>query len=252
VLNSAASGQTDPQALSDEPVLGSIVEGYQRLSKKLEELRAFEGAHERPTSDYPKYADKTNLQQFPFRHLHPFLDLLPSSQLRLIQTLAHVSAQLNQSGIMTARNGLLHSKQRVPTVSEVEEALRKAREALDELESIGCVRGTYTLSSTQVNAWGGATSTLVSNGRAISFSAPSSFEWAKLPGLSRPVYLMQGAVFALPNEMLRFAEGFESEYKDYWLDFPKRPQAGNRIVADQSPSAAAPIDAGSYSSSRSS
>ncbi|MBO0898133.1 hypothetical protein [Arthrobacter sunyaminii] len=249
-LNSSVAIKEDTLRLSDEPNLSAIVEGYIRLSKLLETLRTSSDSHFRDAGVHPKFTTKTSLQQFPFRHIHPFLDLLPDSQVKLVEALGKVGSELNDSGIMTARNGLLHAKLRIPTVSEVEEALRKARAALDRLESIGCVRGTFSITSVQVNAWGGATTTLVSKGRSISFSTPSAYEWTKLPSLSRPTYLMQGAVFAPPNEMLRFLEGFDSDYHDYWSDYPHRPEPGNREVSDQSQNLTVPVETGSYASSR--
>ncbi len=251
----AALNSPDPEAsgeleLTDEPILSAVVEGFIRLSRRLDTLRADVDLHDRPDTALPKFAQKTNLQAFPFKHTHPFLDLLPDSQARLIETLAKVGSELNDSGIMTARNGLLHAKQRVPLVSEVEEALRKARLALDRLESIGCVRSTFAISSSVLNAWGGSTTTLVSNGRSISFSSPSRYEWTKLPSLAHPHYLMQGAVFARPNEMLRFAQGFDSEYQAYWANFPVRPEKGNRLVSTQSESLAIASETGAYSAAR--
>lgn len=249
-LNSSVTTKDDALRLSNEPNLSAIVEGYIRLSKLLETLRTSSDSHLRDASGYPKFTTKTPLQQFPFNHVHPFLDLLPDSQVKLVEALGKVGSELNDSGIMTARNGLLHAKLRIPTVSEVEEALRKARAALDRLESIGCVRGTFSITSVQVNAWGGATTTLASKGRSISFSTPSAYEWTKLPSLNRPTYLMQGAVFAPPNEMLRFLEGFDSDYHDYWSGYPRRPEPGNREVSDQSQNVTVPVETGSYASSR--
>jgi hypothetical protein len=249
-LNASVDHDEDLNSLSKEPVLSSIVEGFFRLSRLLKGLRESPEGHRRDENSYPKYSKKTDLQQFPFLHLHPFLDLLPESQVRLVEALAEVGSGLNDSGIMSARNGLHHAKQRVPTVGEVESALRKARVALDQLESIGCVRGTFAISSSQINAWGAATTTMVSNGRTISFSSPSAFEWAKLPSLAVPNYLMQGAVFAPPNEMLRFREGFASDYRDYWLGYPRRPEPGTRLVSEAADSSAAPVETGSYAASR--
>lgn len=249
-LNATANEDGDKYQLSNEPVLSSIVEGYIRLSKLLGSLRDNSEMHRRDQEEFPKFSNLTSLQQFPFQHIHPFLDLLPESQVKLKEALAEIGSELKNSGIMTARNGLHHAKTRVPTVAEVEEALQKARAALDRLESVGCVRGTYSIASTHINAWGGATTTLTSNGRSISFSTPSTFAWNKLPSLDRPVYLMQGAVFAPPNEMLRFLEGFESEYRNYWRNYPRRPQPGNREVSNQSQSAAVPVETGSYAASR--
>ncbi|THG30117.1 hypothetical protein [Naasia lichenicola] len=250
VLNESIDREEDLNSLTAEPTLSIVVEGFMRLSKLLQRLQGKDEELLRVSTASPKWAEKTSLQRFPFRHLHPFLDLLPLSQSAIIETLAEVGSDLNDSGIMTARNGLLHAKQRIPTVGEVEEAMRKARTALDRLESIGCVRNTFAVTSTQINAWGGATTVLASNGRTISFSSPSSFEWAKLPSLNRPHYLMQGAVFAAPNEMLRFSEGFASEYQTYWSKFPVRPEPGNRVVSTQSESLAASEETGTHSAVR--
>ena len=249
-LNSSVDPDQDALGLPAEPALGAIVEGFLRLSRLLNELVTRDGEFLRSKHELPKFSTKTNLQRFPFKHRHPFLDLTAESQRKLIDKLNLVGRSLQDSGILAARNGLLHAKQRVPTVGELNEALRKAREALDELESIGCVRSTFAVTSSQVNAWGGSTTTLSSNGRSISFSAPSPFEWTKLPSFEQPHYLMQGAVFAHPNEMLRFTEGFSSEYADYWAKYPRRPERGNRIVPSQSESLASSIDTGTYSSSR--
>jgi len=242
---------SDPNVVpSKDPVLSELVEGFIRLSKLLSEIQADESKYLRDENKFPKFSAKTPLQQFPFRHTHPFLDLVAESQFELIRVLAEVGSGLNDSGIMTARNGLLHSKQRVPTIAEVTQALEKSRRALDQLESIGCVRSTFATTSSLMNAWGRVTTTLVSHGRSISFTSPSAFEWVRLPTFSKPHYLMQGAVFASPNEMLRFSEGFESEFQTYWSRYPTRPEPGNKVLASQSESLAAQTDTGAYSSSR--
>jgi len=249
-LNRSADLEEDRLALSSEPVLSAVVEGFARLSRLLMSLELVEGEFQRDTAAWPKFSSKTDLQRFPWAHTRPYLDLTAESQKRIAETLAKVGAELNDSGIMTARNGLLHAKQRIPTVGEVEEALRKARAALDALEAIGCVRSTYSMNSTVVNAWGGATTVMESNGRTISFGSPSSYEWAGLPSFGRPVYLVQGAVFAEPNEMLGFREGFDSEYQRYWSGYPVRPEPGNRLVSTQSETLSSSSDAGAYSTSR--
>ncbi len=129
---------------------------------------------------------------------------------------------------MTARNGLSHAKsQRTPTVLEVNDALSKARSALRLLEEVGCVRNTYQAVSTNIDAWGRASTLMRSHGADISFSGPSGFGMLGLPSLTLPVYLMQGAVFAEPNEMMRFREGFDSEYSAYWEGIPHRPEPGS-------------------------
>lgn len=63
-----------------------------------------------------------------------------------------------------------------------------------------------------------------------------------MPSLHRKVYLMQGAVFAAPNEVLRFREGFDSLYADYWRDFVRRPEPANRASAAQMADSGADVE----------
>ncbi|WP_157987523.1 hypothetical protein [Jiangella endophytica] len=236
--------------LTDEPVLSQVVEGFSRLAKLLKKLREEESQHVRDRAERPKFSDKTSLQKFPFQHTKPFLDLLAESQVQLIEVLSEVAGDLNASGIMTARNGLLHAKTRVPTIGEVTELLARARKALDSLEKIGCVRSTFSMASSSVDRWGHATTTLRSGDRTISFSSPSSYEWLGLPDLRGRQYLVHGALFAAPNEMLRFSEGFETEFQEYWQYFPRRPQPGSRVGSNESESLATPLEAGTHTTSR--
>ncbi|MHA7284477.1 hypothetical protein [Arthrobacter sp. TMS2-4] len=226
--------------------LSQIVQGFSRLSKHLEDLRAKEDRFRRTESSFPKFHDKTQLQKFPFSHFVPFLDLTAESQVKFIQVLGQVSSDLNDSGIMTARNGLLHAKQETPSLDELREALDRSRRALDRLEQIGGVRTTYLMAKSQTNAWGRSNITMESSGKQIQFSTPSSYSWLGLPGLTSSQYLIHGALFAPPNEMLRFVEGFESEYASYWSGYERRPEPGNRIVAGQSENLAAPMETGTF------
>jgi hypothetical protein len=214
--------------LREDPDLNSIVQGFLRLADHLAALPHRRADLRRDDSALPKFVRQTDLQRFPFRHVIPFLDLLDSSQHTLPQTLRAVGQQLSNSGIMTARNGLAHAKsQRTPSTVEVNEALSKARTALRLLEEIGCVRNTYQAVSTSIDAYGRATTLMQSHGADIKFSGPTGFGMLGLPSLMLPVYLVQGAVFAEPNEMLRFKEGFDSEFSEYWSGIPHRPERGS-------------------------
>lgn len=239
----------EPEVPAD-PVLSQIVLGFSRLSSKLKNIRLNAHKFKRPEVQYPKYAKRTQLQKFPFEHTHVFLDLTESSQELLIDVLAKVSSELNQSGIMTARNGLLHARKRVPTVGEVQQSLLNARLAIERLESAGLVRATYSLGGIQADAWGRSQTTLVSGDMQMTFESPSAYDWVNLPSVTKPIYLMQGAVFSAPGEMLRFSYRPESRYADLWRDFPRRPVPGNRAVAGENAPAGAAIDAGSFVSAR--
>lgn len=236
--------------LNDNPNLSQLVQGYTRLSKKLASLRGSEEEWKRPASTTPKFVAKTQLQQFPFNHLVPFLDLTAESQVRLVESLAAVASDLNDSGIMTARNGLLHAKKETPSLAEVRAALDRSRRALDRLEQIGAVRTTFRVTASAVNSWGRWTIVMESNGKKIEFSSPSPYGWVGLPGFTMPQYLLHGALFAPPNEMLRFREGVESEYQKYWTGYEQRPEAGNRVLANQSENLATPMETGSFVSAK--
>lgn len=231
--------------LRDDPDLSRIVQGFLRLADHLSVIRDQDEQPARPLEDLPRFVEQTDLQRFPFRHTIPFLDLVPASQHLLPETLAKVGKQLGDSGIIKARNGLFHAKtQRTPTIDEVNEALSKARAALRLLEEIGCVRNTFESVSTSIDTWGRSSMVLQSHGAEIRFSGPSGFSMLGLPPLTQPVYLMQGAVFAEPNEMLRFKEGFDSPYSRYWQGVPHRPERGS----EKSPTQADPGSADLVSS----
>lgn len=232
-LNDFAGEENADLKLNDSPVLAQIVTGYHSLSKLLESLTEESSQFRRKEEDIPKWCAKTPIQKFPFMHTSSFLDLVPEAQRALINGLQKVGALVGDSGIMSARNGLLHARKQVPTQAELNASLVKSREALSHLEELGCVRATYRRVSTNSDKWGRRTVVLVANGRSIDLISPSSFEWLRLPKLSEPQYLFHGARFAPPNEMLRFTEGHSSEFSDYWSGFPIRPERGSRVVEEQ-------------------
>ncbi|MFB8891846.1 hypothetical protein [Microbacterium plantarum] len=231
--------------LSTGPVLADLVQGFLRLSDHLENLRGREAHFIRDKEDYPRFVKQTDLQRFPFSHKIPYLDLTAASQVSLRTTLRDVSTRLNDAGILSARNGLLHAegKRRTPTREEVNSALDRAREVLRSLEQIGCVRVTFEVVASETDQWGRSSTLLRASGTEIRVSGPSSYELLGMPSLHRKVYLMQGAVFAAPNEMLRFREGFDSQYADYWRDFVRRPEPANRASAAQMADSGADLEA---------
>lgn len=235
----------DPVLLSDKSTLGDIVAGYSVLAKILEALRENPETSLRAEGLRPTFADKTPLQGFPFDHSRPFLDLTPNSQVRLLSCLRDAAAQLSASGIIAARNGLLHANRSPVDPQTLAETLNAARSVVRRLEDDGCVRMTFTLSATSIDEWDRATAVMVArDGKEISFSSPSAFEWLGLPDYGTPQFLMPGAVFALPNAMLRFKLGPESAYEIYWSGYPRRRAPGNRVVAGQSDGLSTPMETG--------
>lgn len=237
--------------LGGAPTLSNLVEGFSALAKHLETLRTTELQHTRDIKTYPKFASKTDIQKFPFAHTVPFLDLTAESQVALIKTLSAASSALNDSGIMTARNALLHAGRTIPRPSDLSDSLDSARRALLSLEAAGCIRTTFQPLTTVIDAWGhGSTVMRSASDSEITFSSPSAYRWLGMPPLTGPQYLVQGAIFAAPNLMLRFRRGYESRYENYWSDYPKRREAGNRVVPSQADSLSTPLETGSFIGSR--
>lgn len=238
--------EPDVDVLPDRPVLKHLVQGFAHLAARLEDVVSRSEDLLRDKRNFPRFTTKTDLQKFPFVHVVPFVDLTQASQHRIIETLRSVARVLGESGIMTARNGLLHAAQETPSVSDLQDSLTQSRRALDQLESIGCVRTTYALDNTSRDAWGHDTVTLRSGGKTVAFGSPSPYEWVRLPGMSKPQFLMVGAIFAEPNEMLRFSEGFESEFHEYWINYPRRPEHGQRAISNSEGT----LESDSYATSR--
>lgn len=236
---------------TDKPTLFDLVKGFQTLAAHLEDIRSHPDKYVRSAEQFPKYAHKTRLQGFPFEHTIPFLDLTAESQLSIVTVLKEVSSDLNDSGIMTVRNDLLHANREQPAPKSLIDSLNDSRQALEKLEGIGCVRSTYRLVSHEVDSWGRANTRLQSvNGREISFSSPSYFQWVSLPALGSKQYLVHGAVFAPPNYMLRFRRGFDSNYEEYWREFPKRRERGNISFGGTSEGMSTPLETGAHVGSR--
>lgn len=248
-----AAKKRDPevQAFTEKPTLSDLVQGFADLAIYLEDVRKVERQYMRDASSYPKFWQHTSLQGFPFVHIYPYLDLTPESQVKIAETLGEVSATLSGSGIMAVRNMLMHANREQPKPQQLISSLETARQALEKLEGIGCVRSTYSVSSYEKDSWSRGTISLrSSSGREIAFTSPSFYQWVGLPGLLQDQYLVHGAVFAAPNAMLRFRRGFDSRYEDYWLNYPKRRERGNSALSGSAEGLSTPIQTGSFVGSR--
>lgn len=247
----ARKRDAEMQAFTEKPTLSDLVQGFADLADYVGDLRKSESTYLRDSRTYPKFWKHTSLQGFPFIHTYPYLDLTPESQVKIAETLGEVSATLNGSGIMTVRNMLMHANREQPKPQQLVSSLETARQALEKLEGIGCVRSTYSVSSHEKDSWSrGTTSLRSSSGREIAFTSPSFYQWVGLPGLLQDQYLVHGAVFAAPNAMLRFRRGFDSRYEDYWLSYPKRRERGNSALSGPAEGLSTPVQTGSFVGSR--
>jgi hypothetical protein len=252
VLDAAESGlSVGLLGVDAKPSLSDWVASFGRLAGMLRAHRDSPDATLRSRDSYPRFAGKTDLQDFPFLHTVPFLDLAPSAQMLLLEAVEATAVELNDSSIMTWRNSLLHASRTPMRPADLSVALEATAATLRHLEDVGLVPMTFVSDELRADRWGRATSVLRAlDGSEVTFTSPSRYEWLGMPWLSDQQFLVRGAIFGPPNVMLRFRRGYESRYAEYWSAFPRRREPGNRIGASQSDSLATPLEAGAFVSSR--
>ncbi|WP_141124790.1 hypothetical protein [Prescottella equi] len=238
------SGVHKSVAFGENNALFSLTQGFRVLAGLLTRIRSGMEDGDMERLDLPRYVGKTLLKEFPFGHSVMFLDLLKGSQDKLIQDLGDFSRSLSSSEILESRNSLLHFRRSTANVDKLTDALEKVRTSVRRAEQAGIVRTLYSRARTVVDEWGRSTLSLVGrDGQVVNFSRPNAYDWVGLPGLKAAQYLFHYAVFEEPNEMLRFAPGWSSEYTELWSNFPRRPKSIKASVAKQAQSAIGEQDA---------
>lgn len=208
--------------LGVENTLYPLIRGFGILADLLEHARAKPSDWLRDSAQYPRYAQFTTLKSFPFKHTLPFLDLLPKSQARIVETLRHVRGTLETAAVHEVRNDYMHYRASATDLPRLDTSLDAAQRAVNRLEADGLCRSVFGMENHNGDAWDRRVYTLRNaRGREIAFARPGAFDWNRLPGLRGIQYVIPAAVFARPNEMLRFRLVFSTPYAEYWDDFPK-------------------------------
>lgn len=226
--------------LRDKNTLQPLITGFGVLADFLAQLRDHPDARLREPDSYPRYARFTELKKFPFRHTTPFLDLLPRSQERIVESVEYVRKTLDAASVANIRNEHMHYRVTSPDLAKLSSALDAAEKAVARLEADGLCRTLFKRISVRGDSWGRRIYTLKSaKGTEVAFARPSAYDWSRMPALvGGPQYVMPAAVFARPNEMLRFRQTFTTSYATYWSSYPKRrvPRGGvvgARVAAGQ-------------------
>lgn len=226
-LNSFESERRVPR---DEPItltkannLGSLIPSFGTLGDLLKQRQANRAEHRRASEDYPFYSQHTDLKKFPFAHTAPFLDLLDRSQQRILNSLEDVRQTLEQAETAGVRNDFGHYRSALPELSRVQQAIVAIESAVRRLEADGLAPVPYVSIGVDGDDWGRRVYRLrSSNGRELAFARPSPFDWSQTPSLRGAQYVMPSAVFARPNEMLRFRIIDDTPYANYWSNYPRR------------------------------
>lgn len=237
--HAATNVGADP-LLKDKNTLQPLITGFGVLAGLLTDLQNCPERRLREPNSYPKYAQFTELKKFPFAHTAPFLDLLPRSQERIVESIEYVRKTLDEASVAGTRNEHMHYRVTSPDIAKLSSALDAAEKAVARLEADGLCRTLFKRISVHGDNWGRRVYTLKSaRGAEVAFAKPSAYDWSRMPTLaSGPQYMIPAAVFARPNEMLRFRQTFETSYAKYWSNYPKRraPRggvAGARVAAGQ-------------------
>ncbi|MRJ77590.1 hypothetical protein GEV29_13675 [Aeromicrobium sp. SMF47] len=215
-------GEAESPKLTDKNTLYPLIYGFGTLADWIENIEEDRTSHQRPSAEYPRFVQHTDLKKFPFHHCIPVLDLLPGSRDRIVESLRFVRRSLAAGEVPNIRNDYTHYRH-ASDLPKLDSLIDGAEKALNRLESDGLCRLTFSLVSDEGDAWGRRVYVL-SNARArqLTFSRPSEFDWNRMPRLRSPQYVLPAAAFARPNEFLRFSPAFSTAYAQYWENYPKR------------------------------
>lgn len=220
--------------LEERRSLYPLGQSFRVLASYLKSLRATRGTRLRAAEAQPKWAGQTELRAFPFQHTVPFLDLMSTAQESILEELQHISKILADGQVHRIRNEISHYQRSSVDLAGLEQAVNAAGAALEALENLGACRIQYRASRREGDRWGRSVVVMTAaNGNEVSFVLPSKYRWAGLPALGEPQYLVRGASFAPPNEVLRFRQGVDSEFSRMWGNFPlRRAIPKGRLVAE--------------------
>lgn len=226
-VQAAADEADDPiksfDFLSDKLDLYTLIRGFEFLAKALVSLDAKRDDHRRDDSAIPAYARGSELKRFPFMYTAPYLNLTDRSRTRLAEQLREIARSLQRGKVTDIRNEHQHYRKTASGVEQIESALREVEVSLRSLESSGLSLVEFRLEDAIHDRWGRSEFYFAApRGARHVVTRPSGYDWLGLPELDAPQYVAPGAVFAEPNEVLRFRRRIDSPYTQLWSDFPKR------------------------------
>ncbi|MFZ4896428.1 hypothetical protein ACL9RL_18455 [Plantibacter sp. Mn2098] len=213
----------------------TMARGFEFLSARLTALSSESESLARPIDNFPAYARGSRLKKFPFTSTVPFLCLTEGSRMRIISGLKSVAQALQRGKVNEVRNDHQHYRKTASGVGHIEQALREAEYAMRTIESLGLALVESRVEDAVHDRWGRSEYYLAApRGARHVVARPSSFDWLGLPGLEEAQYILRGAVFAEPNEVLRFQRRLDSEYSQMWQDVPARRRPRGSALSQNS------------------
>ncbi|MEN7502113.1 hypothetical protein AADW15_05730 [Saccharothrix sp. CCNWLY140-2] len=223
---------------SDPPTLYAVSRGYERLSVILSDMQAHAENYERQLEQYPRWATSQRLQNFPFKHTIPFLDLAGEAQELILDRLRQASKMLVSADPSELRSGLLHPRLSRTDLDRLRSGIEQIRDSLALLEADGFVRITYTLSSFSGDSMSRQSFVLAhKRGYKYTIHTPSNHSWLRMPSVYDPQYVMPVARIAGGTEVLRFTRRVESPFVEMYEGYPTRPSVSQRDQSFQAKAA---------------
>lgn len=221
--------------LSDKLDIYTMARGYEFLSARLSALSEEVEGRKRPAADFPAYSRGSRLKKFPFVSTAPYLCLTEQSQLKLATGLKSVSQALQRGKVNEVRNDHQHYRKTASGVGQIEQALREAESAMRTIESLGLALVESRVEDAVHDRWGRSEYYFAApRGTRHVVARPSSYDWLGLPALDQAQYIVRAAVFAEPNEVLRFQRRLDSEFSEMWQNVPARRRPRGSALSQNS------------------
>lgn len=236
LVQEAADEAADPvmsfDYLSDKLDLYTLIRGFEFLAKHLVAMEARSDDYLRSETDFPAYARGSELKRFPFRFSVPFLNLTARSRERIAEQLREIARSLQRGKVTDIRNEHQHYRKTASGVEQIESALREIEVSLRTLESAGLSLVEFRLEDAIHDRWGRSEYYFAApRGSRHVVTRPSSYDWLGLPELDLAQYVSPGAVFAEPNEVLRFRRRIDSPYTQLWANYPIRRRSRSSALS---------------------
>jgi hypothetical protein len=201
-----------------------LIQGFALLADLCEELIKDDPADvHRAKGDIPTYADRTELDLFPFEHTALILDVRQRDRERMLELLRDTTKAFESPDMCEIRNRLEHKRPDFPTQSEIEQTCMSISEALRKMELSGICPLVYFMTSIRSDSFGREVMSLCDyQGRNYDLHQPSQYKLVRLPSGRQPVVLIPWLHVGESLDVVRFSIHEPSEFTEMWKEYPKR------------------------------
>jgi hypothetical protein len=211
-----------------------LVTGFLALAQRLSELLQNSEKHRKPEVLMAHYSHDSILQVFPYKHYRFVFDASRDELDQTIKLLQRSNSSLQQSSVISVRNGVIHPKQKFPTRTEIDSCCDSLRETVQALEVAGLIPTIYATVKVQDDAFRRVEVTSVNYGdRPLRWSPSPALRAIKsLPSVREPQVIVPSLHLPDTAEVLRFTVEEESDYRELWRSFPKRRPPGKEDLEE--------------------